>query len=70
MKAGDLPVRAGLPDAFSHTDLAELHARAVDEVVLLALPDVPELAATTLSAQAAGFTVYVPDALAPAWDGQ
>ncbi|WP_415790834.1 isochorismatase [Deinococcus saxicola] len=41
VKAGDLPVGAGLPNAFSHTDLAaELHARAVHELVPMALPDV------------------------------
>lgn len=66
VEAGDLPVRAGLPDAFWHTDLAaELHARAVRGVVLLALPGVPELAATAQAAQEAGFTVRVLDALIP-----
>ncbi|MFK7601197.1 isochorismatase [Deinococcus sp. SM5_A1] len=67
VEAGDLPVRAGLPDAFSHTDLAaDLHARAVREVVLLARPGVPELAATAQAAQDAGFSVRVLDALLPA----
>ena len=67
VEAGDLPVRAGLPDAFWHTDLAaELHARAVRDLILLALPDAPELAATAGSARAAGFTVRVLDLPTPA----
>ncbi|WP_188971461.1 cysteine hydrolase family protein [Deinococcus aerolatus] len=61
-EAGDLLIRAMLPDAFAHTDLAaELHARAVRDLVLLARPDAPEAAATAGSAQAAGFTVRVLD---------
>ncbi len=66
-RGGGVPVRAGLPDAFLHTDLAaDLHARAVREVVLLALPGVPELAATAQAAQDAGFSGRVLDALIPA----
>ncbi len=62
VEAGDLLVRATLPDAFAHTDLAaELHAHAVRDLVLLARPDAPEAAATSGSAQAAGFTVRVQD---------
>ncbi|MDV6373068.1 isochorismatase family protein [Deinococcus arenicola] len=63
VEAGDLPVRADLPDAFTHTDLsAELHAHAVRELMVLALPDAPELTATARSAEAAGFAVRVLDA--------
>lgn len=62
VEAGDLPVRAALPDAFAHTDLAaELHAHAVRELIVLALPEVPELEATAQAAQQAGFTVRVLD---------
>lgn len=58
VEAGDLPVRAALPDAFAHTDLAaELHAHAVRELVLLALPDAPEMPVTAQAARAAGFDV-------------
>ena len=63
VEAGDLPVRAALPDAFARTDLAaELHARAVRELIVLALPGAPEVQATARSAQAAGFSVRVLDA--------
>jgi nicotinamidase-related amidase len=61
-EAGDLLVRARVPDPFVGSELeAELHGRAVRELHLLALPDAPELAATAAAAQARGFAVVWPD---------
>ncbi|MBZ9752084.1 isochorismatase family protein [Deinococcus sp. HMF7604] len=55
---GDVLVRASLPDAFTGSDLgAQLHARAVQTLHLLALPGTPEQTATAASAAEQGFTV-------------
>lgn len=59
-EAGDLPLRATLPDAFAGTGLdAELRRRAVREVELLALPGADVLPATLEAARALGYEVRV-----------
>ncbi|AWT34296.1 hypothetical protein GCM10008956_24660 [Deinococcus arenae] len=55
---GDVLVRAELPDAFAGSELAaQLHARAVQSLHLLALSGTPALDATLASAEAQGFRI-------------
>ena len=58
-EAGEVLVRAGLPDAFADSDLdAQLRARGVRRLALLALPDhAAEVQATAASARALGYAV-------------
>ncbi|UBV42661.1 isochorismatase family protein [Deinococcus taeanensis] len=55
---GDVLVRAALPDAFEGSELsAQLHARAVQTLHVLALPGTPAAEATLHSARKQGFEV-------------
>lgn len=55
---GDVLVRAEMPDAFEGSELAaQLHARAVQSLHLLALSGTPALDATLASAEAQGFRI-------------
>lgn len=57
-EAGDLLIRAVKPDVFASSDLdAELKARAVREIRLLALPDAQEAEVTARCAAALGYRV-------------